>query len=63
MIVEAIAVEGAEQDERVLVKQLKPVALGDKGYSYDRYAGSGPSLSQRVLVFRAGPSMSWPRGW
>jgi hypothetical protein len=45
------------KDERVLVKQLKPVALGEKGYSYDRYAGSAPSFSQRVLVFRAGAWM------
>ena len=44
-------------DERVYVKQLKSVALGEKGYSYDRYAGSAPSLSLRVLVFRAGASM------
>ena len=47
------------QEEPAYVKQLKSVALGDKGYSYDRYANvSGtPSFAWRVLFFRVGARM------
>jgi hypothetical protein len=38
------------------VKQLKAVSLGDKGYSYDRYAlvGGKSTFTLRVLFFKAG---------
>jgi hypothetical protein len=47
------------QEEPAYVKQLKPVALGDKGYSYDTYANVGgtPRFAQRVLFFRVGARM------
>ena len=45
------------KDEKVYVKQFKAVSLGSGGYSYDLYAGSPPSFSQRVLLFRAGTQM------
>lgn len=47
------------QEEPAYVKQLKSVALGDKGYSFDKYANlSGkPTFVTRVLFFRVGPRM------
>ena len=38
------------------VKQVKPSSVGDKGYSYDRYAlvGGKPTFTLRVLFFKAG---------
>jgi hypothetical protein len=45
------------KDEKVYVKQLKPVSLGSRGYGYDLYAGSPPSFTQRVLLFQAGARM------
>ncbi len=47
------------QEEPAYVKQLKPVSIGDKGYSYDRYANlSGkPQFAWRVLFFRVGARM------
>lgn len=47
------------QEEPAYVKQLKSVALGDKGYSFDKYANVGgtPRFSQRVLFFRVGARM------
>ena len=45
--------------EPAYVKQLKTVSLGDKGYSYDRYAlvNGKPTFTLRVLFFRAGARM------
>jgi hypothetical protein len=45
------------KDEHVLVKQLKPVAVGQGGYSYDLYASGGQSLAMRAIVFRSGQLM------
>ena len=45
------------KDEKVYVKQFKAVSLGSPGYSYDLYAGSPPSFTQRVLLFRSGTQM------
>ena len=47
------------QEEPAYVKQLKQVAIGDKGYSYDRWANVGgtPRFATRVLFFRLGPRM------
>ena len=47
------------QEEPAFVKQLKAVALGDKGYSFDKYANlSGtPTFAMRVLFFRVGARM------
>jgi len=38
------------------VKQLKPISVGDKGYSYDRYSvvNGKPAFTLRVLFFKAG---------
>ena len=38
------------------VKQLKPISVGDKGYSYDRYdvVNGKPTFMLRVLFFKAG---------
>ena len=49
------------QEEPAYVKQLKTVSLGDKGYSYDRYAlvNGKPAFALRVLFFRAGARMYW----
>ena len=47
------------QADPYYVKQLKTVSLGEKGYSYDRYAvvNGKPTFLQRVLFFRAGARM------
>ena len=45
------------KNEKVLVKGLRTVSLGSGGYGYDLYAGAPPTLSQRVLLFRAGARM------
>ena len=47
------------EEEPAYVKKLKSVALGDKGYSYDRYANvSGPPrFAWRVLFFKVGARM------
>ena len=47
------------KEEPAYVKQLKKVSLGDQGYSYDRYAvvNGKPTLTLRVLFFRAGARM------
>jgi len=48
-------VHGLEADP-YYVKQLRTVALGDKGYSYDRYSvvNGKPAFTLRVLFFKAG---------
>ncbi|NUT55050.1 MAG: hypothetical protein HOQ03_03585 [Thermoleophilia bacterium] len=46
------------KNEKVLVKQLKAISVGSaRGYSYDLWAGSPPSFSQRVIMFRSGRQM------
>ena len=47
------------KEEPVYVKQLKKVSLGNKGYSYDRYAivNGKPAFTLHVLFFSAGARM------
>ncbi len=47
------------QEEPAYVKQLKSVAIGDKGYSYDKYANLGGTtrFALRVLFFKVGARM------
>ena len=47
------------EEEPAFVKHLKQVALGDKGYSFDKYANLGgtPTFAMRVLFFRVGARM------